>query len=42
LREDNRTQAAENKGRRALEVIGDPQLRAHLIDVLGASAAAAQ
>ena len=42
LREDNRTQAVENKGRRALEVIDDPLLRVHLIDVLGASAAAAQ
>ena len=42
LREANRTQAAENEGRRSLEVVDDPLLRAHLIDVLRAPAASAQ
>ncbi len=38
----DRAEAAEKKGRRALEVIDDPLLRAHLIDVLEAPAAASQ
>jgi thioredoxin-like negative regulator of GroEL len=42
LREADRAEAAEKKGRRTLEVIDNPLLRAHLIDVLEGPAAAAQ
>jgi thioredoxin-like negative regulator of GroEL len=42
LREADDAQAAEKRGRRALDVIDNPVLRARLIDILGASAAAAQ
>ena len=42
LQADNRADAAQKHGRRTLEVIDDPLLRAHLIDVLQAPAAAAQ
>ena len=41
LQADHRADDAEKKGRRALEVIDDPLLRAHLTDVLQAPAAAA-
>jgi len=42
LQADNRIEAAEKQGRRALEVIDDPLLLAHLIDVLESTATAAR
>ena len=42
LQADNQVQTAENSGRRTLEVIGDPLLRAHLVDVLASPAAPTQ
>ena len=42
LQADNQVQTAENRGRRTLEVIGDPLLRAHLVDVLASPAAPTQ
>ena len=42
LQQTDNAQAAEKRARDALEVIDDPVLRQRLIDVLGASADAAQ
>jgi thioredoxin-like negative regulator of GroEL len=42
LQADNRAEAAQKRGRRALEVIDDPLLLAHLIDVLASPASAAR
>jgi thioredoxin-like negative regulator of GroEL len=39
LQADNRAEAAEKRGRRTLEVIDDPLLLAHLVDVLESPAA---
>lgn len=42
LQADNQVKTAENRGRRTLEVIGDPLLRARLVDVLASPAAPTQ
>jgi len=42
LQADNRAEAAEKRGRRTLEVIHDPLLLAHLVDVLESPAAPTQ
>jgi thioredoxin-like negative regulator of GroEL len=42
LQADHRAEAAEKRGRRTLEVIDDPLLLAHLVDVLESPAAPTQ